>query len=279
MTLHLLSVLILLVYFCSQPFVVACRTTSSMSDATNNRERQEKTQQEAQRLWEQAIAAKGGRERLYAVRNMVISMRGEYGARLLKKNQVRREDLLIFPTKYWSWEDYRPDVFGVSIHMYNYDNNTSSVFSDDKTEHTPKPTTDVLGKKALTTAQLSFLLETKWLKPTIVQSSIGRIGLRPVDIVQTTVNGERVDFAFDRKTHLSVRVSYYDVINGKTYINVQNFSDYTDVSGIKVPQTLESDDGSKYKASFQFNVQYDESIFIKPPPIEAGPEAWKIAKR
>src|SRR5262249_32146898 len=112
-----------------------------------------------------------------------------------------------------------------------------------------------------------------------VNASTGRIGLRVVDIVQTMAESERVDFAFDRETHLPVRVSYYDVVNGKTYINVQSFSDYTDIGGIKAPQKLEYDDGSKYKASFQFNVEYNEEIFIKPPPIDSGPEAWKATKK
>lgn len=235
-------------------------------------------QKEAERLWEQAIAAKGGRDRLYALRNMVISTRKDTTS-LLPKTQVRREELLVFPNQYWFWDDYRPAVFGVSVHMYNYDNNTSSVFSDDKTDHTPRPTTDFQGRKALINDQLSFLLESKWLKPTIVKANTGRVGPRSVDIVQTMVEGERVDFALDRETHLPVGVSYYDVVKGKTYINVQRFSDYVDIGGIKVPQTVEYDNGSKYKAAFQFNVEYNENIFINPPPIEAGPEAWKLAKR
>jgi hypothetical protein len=234
-------------------------------------------QEEAERLWEQAIAAKGGRDRLYAVCNMVISTT-KVTTGLFPKTQVRREELLVFPSLYWFWDDYRPDVFGVSVHMYNYDNNTSSVFSDDKTNHTPKPTTDAQGRKALKNDQLSFLLESKWLKPKIVKANTGRIGLRSVDIVQTMVEGERVDFAFDRETHLLVQVSYYDEVKEKTYVNVQSFSDYVDVAGIKVPQTVEYDEGSKYKAAFQFNVEYDENIFISPPPIEAGPKAWKVAK-
>jgi len=138
--------------------------------------------------------------------------------------------------------------------------------------------TDEERKRSLRNAQLSFLLETKWLKPTIVKAKTGRVGLRPVYIVQTMVEGERVDFAFDKKTHLLVSVSYYDVINDKTYITVQSFSDYTEINDIKMPQTIVGDDGTKHKATFRFNVEYNEDIFIKPPPIEAGPEAWKVGK-
>lgn len=235
-----------------------------------------KQPEEAIRIWEQAIAAKGGRQRLHSVHNMVISTRGEYTTSLFKKNQVRREELLVFPNKYWFLDDYRPDVLGLTISMYNYDTNMKYVISEGEPNHPPESITETQRNKALRNAQLSFLLETQWLKPTLVKASAGRIGLRPVDIVQTAINGERVDFAFDRKTHLPVRVSYYDIVHGKTYVNVESFSNYTEVNGIKVPLTQEYDDGSTYKASFQFNVEYKKDIFIKPPPIEAGPKAWRL---
>lgn len=48
--------------------------------------RQFNPQEEARHLWEQAIAAKGGRERLRAVRNKVASTHGEYMTRLFKRN-------------------------------------------------------------------------------------------------------------------------------------------------------------------------------------------------
>jgi len=236
-------------------------------------------QRKAIALWEQAIAAKGGRERLHAISNMVISTRGEYQSRLLKRNQVRREELLVFPNKYWFWDDYRPDVFGLRVSMYNYDTNMKYVITDGEPHHQLEPITNGQRNKALRNAQLSFLLETKWLKPTIVKVSTGRFALRPVDIVQGMVEGERVDFAFDQETHLLIRVSFYDTVNGKTYVSTDTFSDYIEVNGIKVPQTVKYDDDSEYKQSYRFNVEYKKDIFIKSPPIEAGPQAWKVAKR
>ena len=233
---------------------------------------------DAVRLWEQAIAAKGGRERLHAVHSMVISTRGEYHSRLFKKNQVRREELLVFPHKYWFWDDYRPDVFGLRVSMYNYDTNMKYVISEGEPNHTPEPIAKGQRNKALRNDQLSFLLETQWLKPTIVKASTGSVGLQRVDVVQTVVEGERVDFAFNQTTHLPVKVSYYDIVNGKTYINVQSFSDYTEVSGIQLPRIIVYGDGSQYEASFQLNVEYNEKIFVNPPPLEAGPEAWRLKR-
>jgi len=86
-------------------------------------------QEEAVRVWERPIAAKGGRERLHSVRNVVISSHGEYASRLFKKNRVRREELLVLPNKYWFSDDYRPDVFGLTVSMYNYDRNTTYVIT------------------------------------------------------------------------------------------------------------------------------------------------------
>jgi hypothetical protein len=238
-----------------------------------------KQPEEAVRLWEQAIAAKGGRERLYAVHNLVVSSRADYRTSSFKKNAIRQEALYVLPNKFWTWNDLRPDVFGLRIEMYNYDTNMKYVISDGEPNHQPEPIADKERKDLFLNSLLPEMPETKWSKPALVKASGGRIGLQPVNIVQTIVNGKRVDFALDQKTHLPVRVSYYDVVRGKTYITALDLSDYVEISGIKVPQTVKYDDGTEYKQSYQFNVEYNKDIFIKPPPIEAGPEAWKIAKR
>jgi hypothetical protein len=239
-----------------------------------------KQSEEAVRLWEQAVAAKGGRERLHAVHNLVVSSRGKYLSRSLKKNQVRGETLFVLPNKYWDWDDYRPDVFGLRISMYDYDSNTKYVISDGDPNHTLEPITDKdKQRRNLLLSLLPYLTETKWLKPVITRVSSGRVGLQPVDIVQTTVEGKRVDFALDRKSHLPVRISYYSVDKNMTYLSTIDLSNYVDIGGIKMPQTVKSEDGTTYKQDYKLNVEYNENIFVKPPPIEAGPEAWKVAKR
>jgi len=84
-----------------------------------------------------------------------------------------------------------------------------------------------------------------------------------------------VDFAFDRKTHLPIKVSYYSTVKNKTYVTAIDLADYVEVGGIKLPQTLRYDDGTQDKKSYQLNVEYKEEIFTKPTHIEAEPEAWK----
>jgi hypothetical protein len=52
---------------------------------------------------------------------------------------------------------------------------------------------------------------------------------------------------------------------------VQRLSDYTEVNGIKVPQTIKLNDGTVDKLVIQFNVKYNEVIFTK-PPTKADPK-------
>lgn len=231
--------------------------------------------EEAVTFWEQAIAAKGGRERLHSVLNMVISTHGKYGSRQLGENQVRGETLFVFPARYWDWSDYRPDVFGLRISMYNFETQKKYIISDGEPQRQIESITAAEQSRAEMHSLLPYLLETKWLRPVVVGVKTGRIRLRPVNIVQTTVNGKRVDFALDQKSHLPVRVSYHDLIKGKEYITALDLSDYVDIDGIKVPQKIKYDDGTEYKQAYQFNVEYNEDIFVRPTTIQAGPQAWK----
>ena len=230
----------------------------------------------AAQLWEQAIAAKGGREALHGVRNLVVSARGDYPSRKLKKNQIRQEVLYVLPHKFWSWSDYRPDVFGLRITMYDYDRSMKYVIGDGDPNGPLEPITEVDRKNGnVLWALLPYLPETKWLKPALIGARAGTVEQQTVDIVETDVKGKRVDFAFDRKTHLPVRVSYYRTIKTKTYVTTIDLADYVEVGGIKLPQTVRYEDGTQDKRSYRLNVEYREDIFTKPTHIEAGPEAWK----
>jgi hypothetical protein len=238
-------------------------------------ERQEDRQQEAQRIWEQAIVAKGGRERLDAVQNLVISTIGNYTAGSGKANTVRTEALFVLPNKVWIWSDYRSDVFGLTVEMLNFDSNTRYFINSDNP--TPRPLAIPSNEKSEARIHgiLSYLLETKWLKPVLIRVSTARIGRRSVDVVQTTVGDKRVDFALDRETHLPMRVSYYHTRGGESVLDVaEDLSDYTETSGIKVPQSRRVGD-SLDKVRIQINVAYNQDIFSKPPSIAAGPAAWR----
>lgn len=246
----------------------------------------------AQQIWEESLVAKGGRERLHSVRNMVISSSGEYkplklkikpdgevSSRSGKLSGKFSEELYVFPDMHWSWTDYRPAVFGLQVRMYNYETNTKYVISEGEPNHPAEPFTEIeLAGRGFPVIQLMYLMESKWLKPKLVKVTTEKIGVRVVDVVQTEVDGRRYDFAIDRKTHLPVRFTSYSEYKGKVYTYVNGLSDYTDVDGIKVPLTIELEDGHKEKSNIRFNVEYSEKIFTSPPSIEAGYKAWMKSK-
>lgn len=234
-----------------------------------------KTRQEARRIWEQAIAAKGGRERLYAVKNLVISTSGEYRASSPKTNVLKTEALFVFPNKIWRWSDYRPEVFGLRIEMYNYDANKYYLATPGSTQSPPSQILSKENSTDQTYGLLSYLMETKWLKPTPISASKARVGHQSADVVQTSLGDKRIDFAIDKQTHLPIRVSYYHTLDGKEVLDIiENLSDYTEVNGIKIPRKRKVDNMVD-SLNILFNVEYNEDIFTKPPLIEAGAEAWR----
>jgi hypothetical protein len=242
-------------------------------------------QKEATRLWEQAISAKGGRERLYSIQNMLTVHRGDYKRQTFSlpakyatpstRNQVRSASLDVFPNKFWDCEDYRPDVFGIIMHMYNYDTGMKYVLTLGEPNHPLEPIEPKEKRESKTYGLVAYLLETTWLKPIPIRVSTAKIGLRQVDIVQTILNGQRVDFALDRQTHLPAQVHFYSSFQDKNYVTTEILSDYAEVNGINVPLTTVMDDGTKYMATIQFNVEYNPEIFVKLPRFDLGLEAWR----
>ena len=232
---------------------------------------QENSEQARARLvWEQAVEATGGRARLYAINNAVIVQHGELRFDLFRRNKTRQETLFVFPNKLWSWNDMRPSVFGLIIDLYDYDTSKHFTYPPlifPKEETLTKP--PVGG--SLLYSFLPYLLETKWLQPVPVVSTPGKIGSHKVEIVRTTVNDRRVDFAFDQESHLPVQITYFSASKHNTTIRL---SHYKEVNGVKVPHVLKYYDGSVYKQEVKFNVEYDPDVFTKRPSPDAGSKAW-----
>jgi hypothetical protein len=243
------------------------------------------TKKEAERIWELAIQAKGGREKLYKAKNMVVISNSQVRYSMLKSYTHKVESLSVFPDKIWIWDDNRPSVFGLDISMYNYQEgmkyylNSNSESNNLNLVPFEKNEKKNIGKKM--PGSIYDLLETYWLKPLPQKLTRGKVNSKTVDIVQTEMGGERFDFAFDNKTHLLLRVTYYyfEPISKKNLINELNLSDYKNFDGIMMPtKRKHSNENGVETLSYQFNVEYNEDIFNKPPPFEAGAEAWKATK-
>jgi hypothetical protein len=240
----------------------------------------------AQQIWERAIVAKGGRERLESVRSILISQRSKYWHGL-KKFEVFTVELNVFPGKSWLWDDYRPDVFGLTVEVYNFDTGIKYLSNSE----VPPPQLQAIRADETvlsnTYGLLGYLMETKWLKPQVIGLDEAAIGRRKVDVVHTRLKDDvegylpedlYIDFSIDRETHLPAKVSYSRMkIGEKGPWTEVTLSEYVDVNGIKVPSKI-SIEGETNRVVVQLNVDYDEGIFSNPPSIADGPGAWRAKK-
>ncbi len=257
-----------------------------------NMKPQEASQEEAKKLWEQAIAAKGGRKRLYEVRNLVVSSRAKYKLGFMKNGRQHFEEFYVFPHKSWLWFDERPSKLGLAVKMNNLDRNLFFLTYPDDPESPRKLGVAPEEANSFTIrAQLLYLMETEWVKPVPVKVTRDRINGKAVSVVHTFVGNRQVDFALDRESHLPVNVTIHhrsdrDVTSSvgvlpmrESVLNSVALSDYAEVNGIQMPHIVNFDEGVNSRTTYQMNVAYDESVFERPPSVEAGAEAWRAARR
>jgi hypothetical protein len=248
---------------------------SSSSMQTARSTHQTTADPDAAALWEQAIKAKGGRPRLHAVTNILESYSD--------KSTV---GLWVFPARLWRWTDDRPTWLGVYVEMVNLDRDLSYSIEEDSGVPVNKGKYSARGRGMgpLLNAQLNYLLETQWVKPVPVKVYSGSIGSKPVDIIQTIVNGNRYDFHLDKKSHLPLEVAFPWPQNseGTNYGRgtiYATFSDYADVNGIQMPRKVGHLAKPEISLSVQVNVEYDPGIFERPPSLKDGPDGWRIRKQ
>jgi hypothetical protein len=238
---------------------------------------QETQTEEAERLWELAIAAKGGRERLYEVKSFQYSLREKMWYGFKRINWIQ-EALYVFPSKFWEWDDQRGSVFGLGIEVYNQEKGLYLSYWDEGEGHKLLTRHKAVDSRRLYDVQLLYFMETRWVKPIPFNVVKGKARGRQVDIVQVRVKGypygpveiEKLGYAIDPKSQLPIQMIYYWHKEGKEMTAPVDLSDYVDVSGIKIPQKV-----SGAKRKYQINVEYNERVFGQPPNVEAGIEAWK----
>ena len=266
--------LVLLVCLCS---------TSSLAQSQSDTQELSRAHQ----VWEQSIHAKGGRERLESVRSIFISSRTKYWHGL-RRYEVFTEQLNVLPDRFWLWQDYRPDVFGVTVELYDFDKGIKYVTSSDVAAPKPRaiePNETVLSR---TYGLLGYLMETKWLKPKLIGLDESSLHRRKVDVVHTVLTDQPagfapekiyIDFWIDRETHLPAKVVYTLNRPGQKGSPLEVwFPEYVEVNGIKVPSQTEID-GVRDRIVVQLNVSHKEELFTRPPTIAAGPDAWKTTAR
>ena len=248
----------------------------------------EANRKEAERLWELAVVAKGGRDKLRSVRSFVDVSDAKAAWSLFKTFKIHMVSVYLFPWKTWSWNDQGDSVFGLSENMYNYETgmkyfldprNTASVGTKYTRWETGRPVTvgvltefeppDIPNKGKKMVGLVTDLLILSWTEPKILGMSTGK----NIDIIHTEIEGDsKIDFEFDRKTHLPSKWRAFD--DKRT--NGEWLKDYKEFDGIMMPtHTGPLDESGQWTHTYEFNVDIDESIWERPSPFNLAANGWR----
>lgn len=229
--------------------------------------------EQAQKLWDKAITAKGGRDRLHEMSSLLIwyqeTTRNFLG---IAVHHGHVERLYVFPGKVWSWDDGLPPPFRLTVGVLDLDRDFSCRAYLDSKSPTCGNARKLGSREGIDEAQYLYLMETKWIKPIPISVSKDRIGLKPVDVLETQLEDKRIVYFLNRKTHLPQRVTVFSGNSKRARLSL-DFSEYVSVSGIQMPGQQK-----RGRINFILNPQYDETVFSRPPLISAGPKAWQKVK-
>ena len=214
----------------------------------------------------------------------------------IKPSDIRSnhsEKLFVIPDKLFQWEDYRPGPLGLNVLVFDFGLSVAWELSDQWATPRRMPTKPNLNsgsssfdpkadskykfnKERFLEHQLIYLMETKFLRPTLVGSRNGRLGWKKVYIIKASIGRERVDFYLDAKSHLLIRVVFVTRLeSGQDHVDIINLSHYRDAAGIQMPHRVSWGSDEDNETRYQINVNYDPKLFERPPSVDMGPEAWK----
>lgn len=255
--------------------------------------------EKAKQLWEKVIEAKGGRENLYAVKNLVVSNKSYSPFEDEKFQNSKSEELYILSGKWWSWSDERPG-FTIGINQYDFESELGYEVTEDSkkpriyktysSETFPTKNTEEIRKAKLKNDRFfyskqiflerisMFLMETKWFQPQIDGVRTKEIDGKKLEVIVILFGSVKVEYFIDPKTYLPKKWRRSVWFEDKKVFDVEDeffLEDYIEVAGVKFPQIIRRTKKTETKTKYQVNVKYDENLFNKPPSIEAGADDWK----
>lgn len=234
----------------------------------------------AREAWEEAIRAKGGRERLRSVSNVVLSSTSHWGIKGFNRTSMSYETLLVLPSKMWDYSDQRPSKFGVELMIVDLDQGYHQLISQDSPGPLPRGKPNVGDIRQIRETQILTFMETRWLQPEVLRAEDKLWNIRRVTVVETEFGEQRLDFYLDRRTRLPLRV----LIKTPTAYGIHEtdcrLGEYASVAGLQLPHDVACKVQGRraplqQSIRYQLNVKYDEEIFDRPPSLDRGAKGWQ----
>jgi hypothetical protein len=247
-------------------------------------------------LWEEAVRAKGGRERLHSIQNFLISstidVRDGHGS-----HEKETERLFAGQGKAWIYT-YTPEfTVSLDVTVMNKDRQFCWVTLAPSSSGVPGlspciPSTPV---KYLIQDPIIYLMETDWLRPEPVRVRTEGKGKKQIEVIETRIAMLRIDFYLDRKTRLPFKLvaEWYGGIGqdslGGGPMTVE-LDDYVDIDGIRMPRRVTREPEGEHpvgevlrrdteRAKYQFNVTYDPKILEGPASRKTKRSDWKVQRQ
>lgn len=227
----------------------------------------------AKALWAKVLQAKGGVQRLQQIDNIVVTETPWSGAVPLSVT------LLVFPDLLWRYVDESDSILGVSLVVVGERGGWWSHKRKDRKDSishtTPKRQTPNDLRHGVR-AHALFLLESRFVRPSISRSGYATIGVKRYPTVEADYQGSLFRMYIDPRTFAIARV---EAINhaARNALLSQSYNDpgsYVDLDGLRMPSAIRGAKWLRWRTSIQLNVDYRPNLFQTAPDVDAGPHAW-----
>jgi hypothetical protein len=224
--------------------------------------------------WEHAIEAKGGHSALRAVKTLVIKRTAEGG---LTRQHNYIEQLVVPPSRLWSWYDSSDRRFGKSITVIDVDRQWRGDAGEGSVV-TLVSAPSIGEVHTLRDLLICTLLDVSSAQLHLIRAVVDGKYVR----LDGTLDDELYKIYLDRRTHLPAKVvSQTETPHGLASLAYE-LSDYAAVDGINLPGSMRTrlnDSGAfKWRVTFEVNVAYDERAFTEPPLLANGPDGWRLVR-
>ena len=218
-----------------------------------------------QAVWEQAIQAKGGRQRLQKVQTLAIYMKPAP----VTLAGPPANWLCVFPNRYFEWQGGKGLESSIIV-----DGAAGRAAMDANGKPVAARGLTSFERDRLTLNQLLYLLETAWLRPEPMEVKQAR--LHKYNVLTVRAAGRTFELSLN-SSNLPERIVSKRSEDSKTKYDYQ-MDHYREFQGIMLPARVVSTEGNHewiWDVDYEIDAKYNPKLFERMPNLSDGPEPWR----